>query len=233
MWSHQNWKPIGSIARRIRCTNSSGTSTVTGTSELIKPTLQNSADPEGPGTRQTLVETLETTMRLLHPFMPFLTEEIWQTIPAQGCEHRGSALSNTRSYMGRTRNGPTLCATRTDHRPGAHIPHALELSAGETDHVLRRAQRATATGPTWTQLRSYLAHLGRGTVDLAPTTHWPTSNLLRLVTEGLSVGIAVAERRRSQQSAGSHHQAAIRADQGDRAAGGETAESGVYRQGSA
>ena len=42
------------------------------------------------------------------------------------------------------------------------------------------------------QLRSYLAHLGRGTVDLAPTTQWPTSNLLRLVTEGLSVGIAVA-----------------------------------------
>jgi valyl-tRNA synthetase len=42
------------------------------------------------------------------------------------------------------------------------------------------------------QLRSYLAHLGRGTVDLTSTNHWPTNNLLRLVTEGLSVGIAVA-----------------------------------------
>src|SRR4029079_507079 len=52
--------------------------------ELIKPTLQNTASPEGPGTRQTLVETLETTMRLLHPFMPFLTEEIWHTLPHQG-----------------------------------------------------------------------------------------------------------------------------------------------------
>ena len=42
------------------------------------------------------------------------------------------------------------------------------------------------------QLRSYLAHLGRGTVDLTPTTTWPTNNLLRLITEGLSVGIVVA-----------------------------------------
>src|SRR4026208_1826053 len=48
--------------------------------ELIKPALQGHTSPEAPGTRQTLVETLETTMRLLHPFMPFLTEEIWQTL---------------------------------------------------------------------------------------------------------------------------------------------------------
>jgi valyl-tRNA synthetase len=42
------------------------------------------------------------------------------------------------------------------------------------------------------QLRKYLAHLGRGTVDLTPAATWPTGNLLRLVTEGLSVGIVVA-----------------------------------------
>src|SRR6185503_2638734 len=52
--------------------------------ELIKPALQNPAHPDGPATRQTLIETLETTMRLLHPFMPFITEEIWQTIPHEG-----------------------------------------------------------------------------------------------------------------------------------------------------
>ena len=52
--------------------------------ELIKPVLQNPSHADGPVTRQTLVETLEVTMRLLHPFMPFITEEIWQTIPHEG-----------------------------------------------------------------------------------------------------------------------------------------------------
>jgi valyl-tRNA synthetase len=32
------------------------------------------------GTRQTLVQVLETLLRMLHPIMPFITEEIWQRI---------------------------------------------------------------------------------------------------------------------------------------------------------
>ena len=34
-----------------------------------------------------LVYVLDQTLRLLHPFMPFITEEIWQSIP-----HEGEAL---------------------------------------------------------------------------------------------------------------------------------------------
>ncbi len=34
--------------------------------------------------QHTLVTTLETTLRLLHPFMPYITEELWQRLPHAG-----------------------------------------------------------------------------------------------------------------------------------------------------
>jgi len=53
--------------------------------EIAKRSLYQGEDPVGRAvTQRTLVETLDATLRLLHPFMPFISEEIWQRLPREG-----------------------------------------------------------------------------------------------------------------------------------------------------
>ncbi|MDN4502819.1 valine--tRNA ligase [Alteromonadaceae bacterium BrNp21-10] len=50
--------------------------------ELTKPVLnsEDSTAAQKRGTRHTLINVLEQTLRLIHPIMPFITEEIWQRV---------------------------------------------------------------------------------------------------------------------------------------------------------
>jgi len=127
----------------------------------------------------------------LHPFMPFLTEEIWQTIPHQGdsivvqpyptpntawhdseAEELFALLEQT---VGLVRTGRVLL----NYSPGQYIPFYLSHDDSQRQHQIHGFQQ-------------HLAHLSRGTPHLTIRTEWPTTQLLRLVTEGLSVGIVVA-----------------------------------------
>ncbi len=50
--------------------------------ELSKQVLNdvNATDAQKKGTRRTLIRVLEASLRLMHPMMPFITEEIWQRV---------------------------------------------------------------------------------------------------------------------------------------------------------
>jgi valyl-tRNA synthetase len=135
---------------------------------------------------------METMMRLLHPFMPFITEEIWQTIPHQGdsivvqnypapdeawtapdAEQRFALLEQT---VGLVRTGRALL----NYAPGQQIPFYVGHDDPTRQNQLHQLQR-------------HLPPLSRGTVEVSPPRHWPAVKLLRLIAEGLSVGIVVAE----------------------------------------
>jgi valyl-tRNA synthetase len=58
--------------------------------ELSKPALNGDDAAAAASTRRTLVVVLETVLRALHPIVPFITEEIWQSVaPLLGLEEEG------------------------------------------------------------------------------------------------------------------------------------------------
>ena len=79
--------------------------------ELIKPQLY---DKEGAAARShcqgVLLRVLSAVLRLLHPFMPFITEEIWQETSRRPGEHHGGAVPPSgpqiRPPRGRSRDEP-------------------------------------------------------------------------------------------------------------------------------
>ena len=82
----------GSTRRPARSTSSSGTSSATGTSRSPSSRSTGADEPaeRRAGVQQRWSRSLETTLRLLHPFMPFITEEIWQRLPKAGERRRAS-----------------------------------------------------------------------------------------------------------------------------------------------
>ena len=52
--------------------------------ELVKPRLYEQGGSQKEAALYTLVYVLSNALKLLHPFMPFITEEIWQHLPHEG-----------------------------------------------------------------------------------------------------------------------------------------------------
>lgn len=85
--------------------------------EISKNVLYTEASDDQPRIRRTLVHVLDCCLRLLHPFMPFVTEEIWQYLP-----HTGEALIIA--------GWPKADAERIDEQAEAEMTLIMELIRG-------------------------------------------------------------------------------------------------------
>ena len=158
--------------------------------ELIKPVLQEAGHPEGPSTRYTLQETLELWLRLLHPFMPFISEEIWQTLPHAGetiviqpypvpeVQWHDAAAEGTFRVLEQSISLVRIARALLNYPPGKDVPFFV-------------SQDGEAPNTTLEAIRLDLAHMGRGQVSSKPMSEWPATGVLRLVTGGLAIGMTV------------------------------------------
>ncbi len=131
--------------------------------ELSKPVLTDPASTEAAqrGTRQTLVQVLETLLRLLHPLMPFITEEIWQRVaplagvsgasimrqPYPEADHGridAAAVADIewlRQFLG----GVRRIRAEMNIAPGKPLPVLVQHGSAEDQQRLARQQRALLT----------------------------------------------------------------------------------------
>ncbi|RZI90015.1 MAG: valine--tRNA ligase [Pseudomonas sp.] len=123
--------------------------------ELSKPVLwdENAPVERARGTRRTLVRVLEVALRLAHPFMPFITEEIWQRIaPLAGVSGKTIMLqpwpvaNESRidtvaegdiEWLQQLMNGLRNIRAEMNIGPGKPLPLFLKNAGGEDQRRLR------------------------------------------------------------------------------------------------
>ena len=140
--------------------------------------------------RQVLLHVLDRTLRLLHPFMPFITEEIWQHVP-----HEGEALI----VAPWPEPGPTDEAAEAEMALIMEMVRAIRNARAEY-HVEpgRRIEAIIAAGEEYTLLTDQrdilvsLARLDAERLHIARTLKERPTQALALVVRGVEIYLPLA-----------------------------------------
>ncbi len=124
--------------------------------EATKPVFSGGSDAEKAETRQTLAHCIETSLRALHPYMPFITEELWQKVPRPAARPASIALAPyptaadgrkdeaAEAQMGALMQAISAArAVRSEHgiSPAAHVALTLRAHDAALRELLARELR--------------------------------------------------------------------------------------------
>ena len=177
--------------------------------ELAKTRLASGNEAERRATRRTLVRVLEAALRLAHPIIPFVTEELWQKVaPLSGKTGPSIMLQPfPKADMGKRAPAATTQIATLKALTDAcrSLRSEMGLSSGEKVGALIEGD---VTGVGAEVLRPYLMALARLSevkfLDVLPKSQAPVANVhpLRIM---LDVKIdVVAERARLQKEISRH-----------------------------
>jgi len=184
--------------------------------ELAKGQLATGNEAQQRATRRTLIRVLETTLRLAHPFIPFITEELWQIVaPLAG--KKGESLM-VAEY-------PAPQLDRIDEKAEAEVAIAKEYveksrnvrSANNVGPGQRLSARTELKSPLADWQRAALASLAK--LDITGDPIPPDASVATAVTGNGSISIVLptvdkgAERIRLEKEA-QRLEAQIGADRG-------------------
>ncbi|MGE3670640.1 MAG: valine--tRNA ligase [Polyangiaceae bacterium] len=128
--------------------------------EASKPVFSGGSDAEKEETRNTLAHVVEATLRALHPYMPFITEELWQRVPKPAASPKsialcsypdasvgiadGQAESDFEVLQGAISGARTI---RTEYQvhPAAKVPLALRSADARIRELLAHEQLLVET----------------------------------------------------------------------------------------
>jgi valyl-tRNA synthetase len=135
--------------------------------ELIKPTLYGKGEPaKRTAAQHTLFSVLKTSLQLLHPFMPFVTEEIWQTLvndggsvmvsafPSAADEHRDPEAARTMEIIMAVISKIRNIRAEMNIAPSQKLKVIIAAPDGETSAIIEEGKDYILN----------LAHLGTMTI---------------------------------------------------------------------
>jgi valyl-tRNA synthetase len=149
--------------------------------EIAKRSLYR---PDTPAARQatqhTLVSVLEETLRLLHPLMPFITEEIWQRLPHAGDSIMVASYPKAPALLADTAVDKFVTLAMGAVSEIRTIRGEMRIAPGANLTVAIRANGGDAG--VFGEHRALIEALGRVTINVDPAATRPKGSALGVVS---------------------------------------------------